>query len=270
MKATVDKISSESIAKTFAESAYNYHKKAEIQRKVANGLMSSLLPWKDSIPEGPILEVGSGTGFLSELLIREFPEREIVLSDLSEGMLQFCEQELSKSNPLSELISFELLDVNELQNEEQKYGLIVSNFAAQWFDDTALGLERLSGLLKPGGLLLCTFPGNHSFEEWYSCCLELGLPFTANPLPDVEEVVIKLSMGPLQIDYYENDLYQEFDGSMSFFRHLKDIGVSESRKGNPLSYKQLKLLTEFWDDKSKQGVSVKWHIVYLAAKKEYS
>lgn len=260
--------SSKSIAKTFSEAAERYHEKAEIQQKVANGLISSLMPWKNTLPGGPILEVGCGTGFLSEQLIKEFPDREIILSDAAEGMLEFCSSRLESENLLSDKISFEYLNVDNLTNEEEKYSLIISNFAPQWFSDTAIGLEKLSNQLKPGGLLLCTFPGNHTFREWYTNCLELGLPFTANPLPDVEEVVIKLSINPLQIDYYENDLFQEFEQSLDFFKHLKEIGVSKSISGKSLSVKQLRLLTDFWDKKESGSVKVKWHVVYVAAKKE--
>jgi len=269
MKITAEQtISSKSVAETFSGAAEQYHKKAEIQLKVANGLISSLLPWKDSLPAGDILEVGCGTGFLSEQLINEFPERNKVITDIAPGMLSFCEEQLNEKGLLNESVSFETLNVDQLTETKPKYSLIVSNFAAQWFKDTAIGLEKLSELLVPGGLLLCTFPGNHTFSEWYSNCLELGLPYTANVFPDVEEVVIKLSMNPVQVDYYENDLFQEFHQSLDFFKHLKEIGVRKSKTGKRLTVKQLKLLTDFWDKKVSNEIKVKWHVVYLAAKKD--
>lgn len=269
MKITAEQtISSKSIAETFSEAAEQYHQKAEIQLKVANGLISSLLPWKDTLPAGDILEVGCGTGFLSEQLIKEFPNRNKLITDLAPGMLSFCEEQLSEKGLVDEQTQFEPLNVDEISDTDPKYSLIVSNFAAQWFKDTSIGLEKLTELLVPGGLLLCTFPGNHTFEEWYSNCLELGLPFTANSFPDVEEVVIKLSMNPVQVDYYENDLFQEFDKSLDFFKHLKEIGVRKSKTGKRLSVKQLKLLTDFWDENESDGIKVKWHVVYLAAKKD--
>ncbi len=252
------------IAESFSRASGSYHQKAEIQKRVAEGLIASLVPWKEIIPQGPILEVGCGTGFLTELLIREFPERQIIATDISGGMLEFIKERFDDHPGLS----VQQLNAEDPGEEGPKYGLVISNFAAQWFSDTALGLEKLSGLLKPEGLLLCSFPGNHSFEEWYQCCLELGLPFTANPLPDVEEVVVKLSMGPLQIDYYENDLYQEFDRSVDFFRHLKELGAAVSITGKRLSSKQLRLLTDHWDNKAEGPVRIKWHVVYLAAKKD--
>lgn len=187
-----------------------------------------------------------------------------MITDRSPGMVSFTQNRLEDTSRLA----FQTLDVDELKEPEPTYSMIISNFDAHWFSDTAIGLEKLGKLLLPGGLMLVAFPGNHSFKEWYECCLELGLPYTANPLPDVEEVVIKLSMGPMQIDYYENDLYQKFDKSLDFFRHLKHIGAAVTKTGKQLTAKQLKLLTDFWDNKKEGEIQVKWHIVYLAAKKD--
>lgn len=259
---------SEIIADKFGKSASKYESEATIQKKVAQGLVSSLEPWKETLPSGDILEVGCGTGFLSELIAKSFPVRNYIITDSSEEMLSFAKTKFEKNFADLSRFSFEQLNVDQLPfDSEPKYALIVSNFAAQWFSDTALGLEKLTSLLKPNGLLLCAFPGNHSFEEWYKNCIELGLPFTANPLPDVEEIVIKLSIRAVQVDYYENDLYQEFEKSIHFFKHLKDIGASFSKSNKTLSSKQLKILTKHWDSKV-NPVKVKWHVIYLAAKKD--
>jgi malonyl-CoA O-methyltransferase len=268
MKTIVEPPITSSIKDSFSKAAENYHQQAEVQLKVAEGIISSLRPWKNTLPEGPILEVGCGTGFLTEQLIGEFPQKEMLITDAADGMLSFCRERLTENDLLTERIQFSTLDVDTATIEENQYSLIVSNFAPQWFKDTALGLEKLSQMLKPGGLLLCAFPGNHSFEQWYKYCLALGLPYTANALPDVEEVVIKLSMGPVQVDYYENDIFQNFDHSLDFFRHLKAIGASTNTSGKKLSAKQLKLLTNYWDEQQSEGIKVKWHVVYIAAKKD--
>jgi malonyl-CoA O-methyltransferase len=254
----------------FGEVADVYHKEAEIPRKVAEGLISSLLPWRETIPDGPILEVGCGSGFLTELLINHFPEKEFIITDGSAQMLNYCERRLSQKGIIGDQnkIRFQLLDADDYTSGDTKYGLVISNFSAHWFKDISISLEEFSKDILPGGLLLCSVPGEHSFEQWYENCLELGLPHTANPLPNVEEVVIKLSTGPLQLDYYENDLYQEFNSSLDFFRHLKKIGSNIPFKNNRLDFKQFKLLTQHWDNKSTEILKVKWHIVYLAAKKE--
>lgn len=252
------------VAKEFGKSVSKYHKEAIIQKKVAEGLIASVRPWKEIIPTGPILEVGCGTGFLSEHIVNEFPDRLIEITDASQDMVDFTRSRLDGN----ETVFFSTLNVDEIMKPKEQYALIVCNFAPQWFNDTAVGLETLTEMLVPGGLLLTAFPGNHSFTEWYECCLELGIPFTANTLPDVEEIVVKLSLGPLQIDYYENNLFQDFEHSIEFLKHLKQIGAGKSISGKSLSLKQLKLLTSFWDEKVQNKIKAKWHVVYLAAKKD--
>jgi malonyl-CoA O-methyltransferase len=230
-------------------------------------LISSLLPWKDTLPPGPILEVGCGTGFLTSKIIKEFPDREIIITDASEKMLAFCKEELPTLGIDTDQVEFRLLDVNEYKAEAPEFALVISNFVAHWFKDPSLGLQNLSESLVSGGIMLASFPGNHSFQNWYENCIQLGLPHTANPLPDVEEVVIKLSTGPMQIDYYENDLYQEFDSSVDFLSYLKKIGAGISTLNKSLTTKQFNLLTSHWDKKEAGEIKMKWHIVYLAAKK---
>ncbi len=260
---------SDSIAQLFGEAAESYHQEAIIPKKVSEGLISSLLPWREIIPDGPILEIGCGTGFLTKQLIEHFPEREFVITDASQKMLSFCENALKKEGLLTDKHRFELLDVDHFSADEPAYAMAIANFVPHWFKDAALGLERISEAIKPEGLLLCSFPGNHSFEQWYEHCLALGLPHTANGLPDVEEVVVKLSMGPLQIDYYENDIIQEFDSSLEFFRYLKNTGATYCRKGTSLTPKQFRLLLKHWDKEASGKVKIKWHTVYIAAKKDW-
>lgn len=254
-----------SVADEFGRSSINYHQEAEIQQKVSEGLVASLRPWKQILPDGPILEIGCGTGFLSQRLISEFPTREINITDASEEMVSFANSHLEYSD--SNRVNFDVFNPEIDILEEESYSLIISNFAAQWFEDTAYTMAKLSKALKKDGLILFSFPGNKSFPEWYQACLETGLPFSANPLPDTEEVVIKLSMEDVQVDYYENSLHQKFESSYDFFRHIKNIGASVSKTGKQLSAKAFRILNEHWNDKVKGDVNIEWHIVYIAAKK---
>ena len=240
-----------------------YHKNADLQKKTAARLARSVEPWKYSIPKGQVLEVGAGTGFFSEHLSRIFSEREVVISDLSEKMLSACKENIGSY----ENITFEVKDAENIEPDSDSYACIAGNFVAQWFWDPATTLGRLSGKLVPGGLLLMAFPGNHSFPEWRNNCMELGVPFTANPLPDINEIVIKLSAGPHQIDFYEDNYIETYDSAIQFFRHLKKIGVSTSMYNKSLPVKDFKKLLGYWDQKSEGVIKVTYHLIFLAIKK---
>jgi malonyl-CoA O-methyltransferase len=87
-------------------------------------------------------------------------------------------------------------------------------------------------------------------------------------LPDIERVVIDLSMGPFQVDYYEDDTVETFETVFDFFRHLKKTGTSTNLNNKRLSVKQLKLLNNYWQKQDNGRVNVQFHTGFIAAKKD--
>ncbi len=252
------------IAEKFGRAAAYYDEHADIQKDIAGRLIASLQPWKDIIPAGPVIELGCGTGFVTEGLAEIYPKRNIIATDLSEKMVELSRKKLQHHKNLS----FMQLDAEQPTHHEPHYAMSVSGFTAQWFKDPALTLGRWLEATKPGGLLLASFPGNESFPEWKEPCRKLGLPFTGNTLPDTEEMVIKLSAGPAQVDFYEDTVTQTFGSARDFFRQLKHLGAGTQKEGRPLSPKELSLLIDHWDDSAGEEVRISYHIVFLAVKRD--
>lgn len=256
------------IASQFGKAAPFYDQNAEVQREVAQRLIASLQPWKGILPSGPIIELGCGTGFVTEGLaeLYEDEEREIQVTDLSKEMVDFCKQKF----PENDQLTFRVQDGEEPPEfEEPHYGMTISGFTAQWFKDPAQTLARWLEATKPGGLLLVSFPGEESFPEWRQKCQELGLPFTGNTLPDVEEMVVKMSLGPAQLDYYEDTVTQTFDDARDFFRSIKRLGASTQKQGRSLTPKEFSLLVDHWNSSTKGKIKVSYHVVFLAVKRDY-
>lgn len=254
----------EEIAANFSRTARYYDAASPVRREVGKRLIASLEPWKNIIPPGPIVELGCGTGFVTKALAELYPDRDIKAIDLSRGMIDYCKEETGVSSN----ISFELGDAEILPEEDPSYSLTVSGFMAHWLKDPVLTLGKWLEITKPGGLLLASFPGNESFPEWRNCCKDLGLPFTGNTLPDVEEMVIKMSLGPAQVDYYEDSITREYNTSLDFFRDLKRLGAGTQIGGRSLSLKEFSLLVNHWDSSPGSGVKVTYHIVFLAVKRD--
>lgn len=256
------------IRRAFGRNPSYYHEHADVQRESAQRLMASLEPWKAIIPKGRLLEIGCGTGFISKQLIQMFPGREIEISDISDRMLSCCRTHL-KEWADQERINLRVRDGEYLETNDEQFGLIVHNFVAQWFKDTALSLERMVECLKPGGLLLAAFPGNRSFPEWREAAREAKVSYTGNQLPDTEEIVVKLSRGPVQVDYFEDDITNQFDSVFNFFRHLKKIGASTPEEDQKLNPSELKRLASQWEQNADADqIYAQYHVVFVAAKKD--
>ena len=254
-----------SIARNFGKSVNYYDSHADLQKETARRLIASLKPWRESMPVGPILEIGCGTGFVTEGLLDLFPERRLEITDLSEPMVEYCREKFAGRDRLI----FEPLDVEQLKDSRGTYALTISNFVAQWLKQPALTLGKCLEATAPGGLLLASFPGNESFPEWKTTCREVGVPYTGNTLPDTEEIVVKLSGGPVQVDYYEDTVTKAYESAADFFRHLKKLGAGTQRNGRRLSPKEMRILIDHWDSKSEGKVNVSYHIVFVAVKRNY-
>lgn len=72
------------LARRFSRGAQQYNQSAELQREVAGALADWLPP-----TDGPILELGCGSGFLTRLL----PGPDLQAIDLSEEMVRLCQEE---------------------------------------------------------------------------------------------------------------------------------------------------------------------------------
>ena len=254
----------EAISQSFGEAASYYEEHATLRKDIADRLIASLQPWRDIIPSGPIIELGCGTGFVTQGLAEMYANRQLEVTDLSPKMIDFCEQKFADREGLE----FSVLDAEDPPYNEPHYALSVSGFTAHWFDDPALTLGKWLEATQPGGLLLASFPGNESFPKWKKYCQELGLPFTGNSLPDVEEVVVKMSVGPSQVDYYEDTVTRTFDSAADFFKHLDKIGVSTQKEGRSLTSRELSMLIDHWDSSEEGKVQVNYHVVFLAVKKD--
>lgn len=253
------------IAESFGAAASYYDEHADVQKEVADRLIASLQPWRDIIPSGPIIELGCGTGFVTKGLVDLYSNREIHVTDLSEQMVDYCRQKFSDADNLS----FYVQDAEDPPYEEPHYSMTVCGFSAQWFKDPAQTLGQWLQATKPGGLLLVSFPGNESFPQWREKCKELGLPYTGNDLPDVEEMVVKMSLGPAQVDYYEDTISRIYESARDFFSELKKLGAGIQRQGRSLSPKELSLLIDHWDRSTDGQVKVSYHVVFLAVKRDY-
>lgn len=239
------------IAIQFGRSPVTYHVQASLQKAGADRLLN-LLDGR-SIPEGKILEIGCGTGFITQKLLNRFSDRSFVITDLADEMLHFCQENLDFSQQKNS-IEFQQLDGETLDSDD-RYALIVAGFVVQWFQSIT-SIQRLIDHLQPGGFLLMSYPSCDSFREWKAICQELGLPFTANPLPDPHLLQ--------QFDgvYQAETIRAKFASAAEFFRSMKAIGAGFNTSGQQLTRSQMKQLIQAWDAQSLSEIEVSHHIVY--------
>ena len=129
-----------SVARHFSRAAQTYERGASLHRHVAARLLETL-PDPGAIGAGRILEVGCGTGVLTEPLRRRYPAASLCVLDLAEGMVASVRERWGQ-DPRMEFV---VADIREFSSP-RPFDLIVSSSALHWatpLDRTFANLKRL-------------------------------------------------------------------------------------------------------------------------------
>nr|WP_295739258.1 methyltransferase domain-containing protein [uncultured Acidocella sp.] len=199
------------IALHFAKAAKRYDEIAQVQPRVAAALAARL----GGAPRR-ILEIGCGTGGLSQHLARLFPQAELVLTDISAEMLEICEARLGGRG------RFLRMDGQAPDAGLGRFELIVSSLAMQWFEDLPASLERLAAMLAPGGEMRFATLGAGTFAEWRAVLGDAG---GLHAYPAASEFPWRAQI--------EAEIFVEHHASgRAFLRALKAIGAQTPRAGH--------------------------------------
>ncbi len=153
---------SRAVGRRFDTAAASYDRFAPLQRLVAGrlaGRVAAAIP--DSARPVRILEIGCGTGLLTESLRRLLPAATIVATDLSPAMLRVCRARLANDDRLL------LLAADAMQPAVSGgFDLVCSSLALQWLGDPVSALGALVRLLSPGGTLHVAIPVAGTLDGW--------------------------------------------------------------------------------------------------------
>ena len=196
------------IQKRFAKNLDTYNDNAKIQKKMAERLLSFL----DRKDFNDILEIGCGTGFLTQLVNEKFSFKTYTANDIVES----CEKYVKEINPK---INFIPADIEKaVENSDKKYDLIISNAVFQWVENLESFIKLLISKLNDGGVLLFSTFGPENFRE-VNFVLGKTLPYySANELQEI-------------IKGYKSVVEQEmhvmaFKTPKDILKHIKSTGVN--------------------------------------------
>ena len=144
----------ELITQRFAKRLETYNDNARIQKQMAEKLISLL---QGRVYEN-VLEIGCGTGILTNIAMQTFRFQNYYANDIVEN----CRKYIEKINPN---IKFTAGDIETVQTDELKYDLIISNAAFQWIEDLENLIHNLVNKLNKDGILLFSTFGQENFRE---------------------------------------------------------------------------------------------------------
>lgn len=247
----------EAIRNGFAGCFSTYSTEAVVQQHIAQTLASMVEPFMEVKPKLAV-EVGCGSGFLSELLISKYPQAEWLHNDITPSSREYVEQIVKKYNALN--TRFIVGDAERMMFPSG-LDLMASSSAVQWFSDLDGFLSRTAQSMSSGGLMAISTFG---IENLVEVRLLTGSGLVYFSKKELREMASKyfeiLTIKEEQVKIY-------FDQPVEVLRHIKQTGVNGAfrqcwTKGR---------LTAFTDGYSKfledNGYPLTYHPIYLVARK---
>lgn len=226
--------------------AQDYDRHAGVQRTVARALAARIGAL--ALPPAPrVLEIGCGTGFLTEALIEQGISGEWLVTDLAPAMLARCRARIGDAPGRR----FTVLDGEHGPGPDGgPFDLICSSLALQWFDDLPAAAARLRGWLAPGGHLIFTTLAAETFAEWRAAHDAVGLVAGTPQFPPAA------AFGPVATVERHSERHAS---GREFLRALKAIGAGTAAAGHrPLGPADLRRVIARFDE---AGAGVTYEVV---------
>ncbi|WP_304585145.1 MerR family transcriptional regulator [Dubosiella newyorkensis] len=128
-----------------------------------------------------VLELGVGNGDLWIEPKVDLRNREIFLSDISEGMLEDAKKRLSDD------FSFMQIDAQNIPFKKDFFDIVIANHVLFYLNDLSKGLNEISRVLKKGGIFYASTYSKNHMKEITDLAKEFDsrIQLSQNVLPDV-------------------------------------------------------------------------------------
>jgi malonyl-CoA O-methyltransferase len=205
----------------FNKASMSYDDVSRVQKEAAKFLVSKLLDIQDFIPK-TFLDLGTGTGYIPELLLPRFQKSSFYLNDIADGMLDICKIKFLKAK-----------NIYYLQKDMQKlnsdiYDCVISNLALQWLNDLEAALKLFHS--KSSKVFAFSTLLEGTFKEW-QIILNNYQPIEPPNYPKSEELISlcnKLKKHDEIFEFWLMDIPLIFNSPGSFMHYLKLLGASSS------------------------------------------
>ena len=242
------------INNNFNNAAHSYSNYSLVQKYFANKLVHIIKELEPQI--GKWFDLGAGTGYLADLLEKNFMNIKVERIDFSPNMLKE-----NKKN--SQTMLWDLND--DLPPSINNASLIISSFCFHWLNEPEKKLRKWYERLLPGGLLIVLFPNNKSFPEWKDTCKRNDIEYSGIALPCTNS---------LQRFVKENEIFliKEFNYRETFpniyklFKSITNVGAQTTQKRRK-TVSELKLMQKKWPKDQYKKVNLTWSISVLILKK---
>tara|TARA_B110000971_G_scaffold197037_1_gene212611 strand:- start:25 stop:810 length:786 start_codon:yes stop_codon:yes gene_type:complete len=241
------------IRNTFNTASSNYNDNAFLQNEIANRLAEKLKVI--SIKPQTIIDLGSGTGFLSEKTAKIFPNSILVCVD-------FAQQSLLENSQNLKVCA----NAYKLPFASNSVDFIVSNLMMQWCPDLTTLFNECFRILKPQGLFLFTTFGPDTLKELKRSWSVVDSSAHVNNFIDMHDIGDQMLQSGFQSPIMEmENITLTYEKVVDLMHDLKAIGAQNvANRSKALTGKtKFKKMIEMYENYREDGkLPATYEVIY--------
>lgn len=247
------------VKENFSKQYKSYNRNASVQNHAAKKLIKTLK--KLGLELNEPLEIGCGTGFLTEEVLTEFLLEKYVANDLSEAVVPEMENVFNTKKFTN--YRFSIGDAENI-NFTDTYDAVLSSSCFQWFSQPLEFVEKITNLLPQNGVFAFTSFGKKNYRE-----IKLLTGKSLNYL-ELRDWIAILSKDFNLIYSHEEEIKLYFDSPKDLLKHMKYTGVNKSSSSCFTPKQTIQFLNEYKQNFSnnKGQVVITYQPIYIIATKK--
>ncbi len=250
------------IRRAFSNSAVHYEVLAGLQNEIGRELVQRIQN-EDNCAH--ILDVGMGTGRMTNRLSLFFPDTRVIGIDFSDGMIAAARKKYD---------GFKIVqaDAAALPFREETFDIVVSNLAYQWVDDLEQAFRASYGVLKERGVFCATLFGGRTLEELF-----VSFENSAwNSVPLLKRLAGEDAVfaAARQAGFGDPEIKTElikthFPDMLALLKWLKGIGANRMNRDFYFGRDWLRRANEYYfkNFNNRWGVQASFEVIWIYAKK---
>lgn len=250
-------INKELIKKSFKKSISTYNENALAQKLICEKLVTLAL--HEGINYNSVLEIGCGTGILTNLLLNNFKINNLYVNDLVKQH-EFNIRDLIKFH---KNVKWQFIEGDiETVNVSQTVNLIISASTIQWLSNVKDFFTNQAKNLQPSGLLIFNTYGPTNLHECKSLSGN-GLNYQT-----AESIKTILNENFEIINCFEEKIQLKFNTVTEVIKHLQLTGVNGIETTRLTRLGLLKFINNYKELYTiNKKLTLTYHPIYFVAKK---
>jgi malonyl-CoA O-methyltransferase len=215
------------VRNAFDMAADKYDVHSLLQQTVADRLNESFEHIK--VEPDKILDLGSGTGYGSKQLKKQFKKAHIYQLDLSAEMLKVSRKQAQRFFSKNHYLC---ADANKVPLKNNSVDLVFSSLMLQWCNDPDSVFAEIKRVLRPSGVFLFSSFGPDTLKELRESWRQVDNEVHVNAFTDMHDIGDSLIRNGMDAPVLSIEhIVLTYDECKQLMRELKNIGAHNVNNG---------------------------------------